>query len=77
MDAERLHFWRTNKMQEVDFILEETKGTPGIIIPLEAKLQFRMKDLTSLKYFVEKYGIDKTYVCTLEKTGKILTTGWK
>jgi uncharacterized protein len=68
--AERLYFWRTNKMQEVDFILEETRGASGIIIPVEAKLQFRKKDLTSVKYFVEKYGIDKAYVCTLEKTEK-------
>ncbi|MDO8722783.1 MAG: DUF4143 domain-containing protein [Syntrophales bacterium] len=65
-----VYFWRTNKGHEVDFILEENRGASCIAIPVEAKLQFRRKDLTSLKYFVEKYGIAKACICTMEKTDK-------
>ena len=70
MAADSIYFWRTNKGHEVDFILEETEGAPCTAIPVEAKLQFRKKDLTSLKYFVEKYGVAKACICTMEKTDK-------
>lgn len=64
-ETECLHFWRTNKNQEVDFVIDKIK-----VIPMEVKLLFREKDLTSLKYFVEKYGVKKAYICTLEKPAK-------
>ncbi len=34
---------------------------------MEVKLSYRKRDLTSLKYFVEKYQIAAAWVCTLEK----------
>lgn len=60
--VERLHFWRTNKQHEVDFIIAGNE-----IIPIEVKLSYRKRDLTSLKYFVEKYKIATAWVCTMEK----------
>jgi len=57
-----LNYWRTNKNQEIDFIVSKNK-----IIPLEVKMTFAGKELSSLKYFKEKYGLDKGYIITLEK----------
>jgi len=60
--VEILHFWRTNKQHEVDFIIAGDE-----IVPMEVKLSYRKRDLTSLKYFVDKYKIAVAWVCTLEK----------
>jgi predicted AAA+ superfamily ATPase len=64
-DEESLCYWRTSKNQEVDFIINKNG-----IIPIEAKLLFKERELTSLRYFVKKYGLKKAFVCTLEKPQK-------
>lgn len=55
-----LFYWRTNKGQEVDFINDGKK-----LIPIEVKLTFTGKDMTSMKYFCEQYKIKKAFVVTL------------
>ena len=59
---EYLNFWRTSKAQEVDFIINKNP-----LIPIEVKLSFRQKKISSLRYFKQKYNLDKLYVCTLNK----------
>ena len=58
IEVENINFWRTNIGQEVDFIIEEKK-----VIPIEIKLQFLNKKLSSLKYFMNRYKIKEGYVC--------------
>jgi uncharacterized protein len=65
VDGGALRYWRTSKNQEVDFVINKNR-----LIPIEAKLLFRERELTSLRYFVEKYGLKKAFVCTLEKPQK-------
>ncbi|MBI4646884.1 MAG: DUF4143 domain-containing protein [Bacteroidia bacterium] len=60
--AEHLYFWKTNNNQEIDFILNKKK-----LIPIEVKISFFGKDITSLKYFKEKYNIKKAFIITLNK----------
>lgn len=62
IEVEDINFWRTNIGQEVDFIIEEKN-----IMPIEVKLRFVNKKLSSLKYFMDKYCIETGYVCALEK----------
>lgn len=62
IEVENINFWRTNIGQEVDFIIEEKN-----IMPIEVKLRFVNKKLSSLKYFMDKYCIEIRYVCALEK----------
>lgn len=61
-----LFYWRTTKNHEIDFILDVKRK----IIPIEAKLKFSGKRQTSLAYFLDKYTIDKGYLCTLNKGAK-------
>ncbi|NVO04017.1 MAG: ATP-binding protein [Bacteroidetes bacterium] len=63
--SENLHYWRTNKGQEVDFVLNAKKP-----IPIEVKLTFTGKELTGLKYFCEKYNIEKATIITLNNKCK-------
>lgn len=60
--TEYLFFWRTIRQQEIDFILSKSQT-----IPIEVKLNIRRKDLSSLKYFIEKYNIPVSYICSLDK----------
>ena len=62
LDIENINFWRTNTGQEVDFIITEKR-----IIPVEVKLKFFNKKLSSLKYFADKYEIKESFVCSLTK----------
>jgi hypothetical protein len=61
-NAENIYFWRTNKGQEVDFILSDKK-----IYPLEVKLSYFDKKMKSLIYFSEKYNLQKSFCVTLNK----------
>ena len=65
-DIDDIHFWRTIKKHEIDFIL----GYSNKIIPLEVKLNFVAKRPTSLIYFKDKYEKDKCYLCRLEQQTK-------
>jgi len=60
--ADDLFYWRTTKNHEIDFILNLEKK----ILPIEAKLKFSRKRQTSLSYFLDKYTLDKGYLCRLK-----------
>jgi predicted AAA+ superfamily ATPase len=62
-NRDSLYFWRTNKGQEIDFIIKSGNN----IIPVEVKLSFTGRDISALRYFKEKYNIKKCYVCTFNK----------
>lgn len=76
MDIENIYFWRTNKAQEVDFILNFPKKKK--IVPLEIKLNPSKKYFTNLKYFQEKYFMEEGFLCCLyrriEKPAKNIKT---
>lgn len=59
--GERIRFWRSEKKQEVDFVLEK-EG----LIPLEVKYQIFKKPQIpeSLAFFLKKYQTEKAFVLT-------------
>ena len=68
MDVEGIYFWRTNKGQEVDFVLDFPKSKK--IIPLEVKISYFEKQQKILKYFMGNYNLDEAYFCCLHKKGR-------
>ena len=60
--VENIYFWRTNKGQEVDFILDIRK-----LIPAEAKICFRDKLIKNALYFSNKYNTGDVICITLNK----------
>ncbi len=64
--SENLHFLRTKKRHEIDFILKKGKK----ITPIETKFNFTNKRLTSLLYFKDKGYFDNAFLCRLNDTGK-------
>jgi len=66
IEVENIHFWRTNKGQEVDFVLNfPRKKNP--IIPLEVKLNYSKKYLTPLRYFLDKYNLKMGFLVCLKE----------
>lgn len=62
MDIEALYYWRTNKGQEIDFIVAEGKR----LIPIEVKSKFVPSGMSSLKYFLNAYPASKGLCVTLD-----------
>jgi len=60
--VEDIYFWRTNKGQEVDFILDR-RG----LIPVEVKIYFRDKLVKNALYFSNKYNTKDVICITLNK----------
>ena len=60
--VENIYFWRTNKGQEVDFILDSKK-----LMPIEVKLRFRDKLIKNALYFLDKYNTGYVICITLNK----------
>lgn len=68
LDVENLYFWRTNKKQEVDFVIELIDEKKQIkIVPVEVKSIFLNKLTTHLRYFKAIYGVERAYLCCLSK----------
>lgn len=68
IDIESLYFWRTNKKQEIDFVIDFRKRNQlNKIIALEVKSLFLNKHTTSLRYFQKAYSLKKAYFCSLLK----------
>lgn len=61
-NTEDIYFWRTNKGQEVDFILNNKT-----IQSLEVKLSYADKKMKNLLYFSDKYNLQKSFCVTLNK----------
>lgn len=62
VEAENVYFWRTNKGQEVDFVIEGKK-----LMPLEIKLNYSDKTMKNLLYFGDKYKIKNLFCVTMNK----------
>ncbi|MFQ5901727.1 MAG: ATP-binding protein, partial [Thermodesulfobacteriota bacterium] len=71
IDIENLHYWRTNKGQEVDFIITSEKG----LVPIEVKTRFLPAKLSGLKYFLNAYSL-KEGVCTILDHGVKSSIDW-
>ncbi|MFH1505200.1 MAG: ATP-binding protein [Candidatus Omnitrophota bacterium] len=74
--VDNIHFWRTNKGQEIDFIVENKIFLNSLIspakskekfLPLEAKLSYSCKAMKNLIYFGEKYKVSNLFCVTLNK----------
>ncbi|MCG2700703.1 MAG: ATP-binding protein [Candidatus Falkowbacteria bacterium] len=61
-EMENIYFWRTNKGQEVDFIIENKK-----LMPIEVKLRYSGKTMKNLLNFSQKYNIQDLFCVTLNK----------
>ncbi len=63
ISLENLKYWRTNKQQEIDFIINGEN-----LMPIEVKLNLTsFTGLSSLKYFHDNYKTSKAYVVSLSK----------
>ena len=62
IEIENIYFWRTNKGQEVDFIIDSESLTP-----IEIKLSYSDKVMKNLLYFGDKYKIKDLFCVTLNK----------
>jgi hypothetical protein len=62
-EVNNLYFWRTNRNQEVDFVVDFVNK----LIPIEVKSIFFNKYITHLKYFKNSYGLKKAYFCSLSR----------
>ena len=62
IEIENIYFWRTNKGQEVDFIVRDEK-----LLPIEVKLSYSHKTMKNIIYFGERYKIKDLFCVTLNK----------
>jgi uncharacterized protein len=58
---DNIYYWRTKDKREIDFILKYD----GNILPIEVKLNFNQYRPNTVKFFSEKYNIDKYKVIAL------------
>lgn len=66
IDIEKIHFWRTNQKEEVDFIIEDQQQIWGY----EVKINARNKDRQTLQSFKNHYPKAKTYLVGLDFVDK-------
>lgn len=67
LPVENLYFWRTNKKQEIDFVidyLDKTKRKK--ISAIEVKNTFLNKHTTNLRYFKDEYNQAEIYICCFD-----------
>ena len=62
-DSGKLHFWRTQTKQEIDFIIENPKSLTAV----ETKRTFSGRHVQNLDFFSEKYPGTEKRIVTLEK----------
>lgn len=68
LSAENIYFWRTNKKQEIDFIIEDIKKK--ILNAIEVKNIYYSKHNRKLLYFKKEYNNTSMYCCCLRKNEK-------
>lgn len=61
LDNNSLYFWRTNKGQEVDFVVVDK----GRKYPIEVKTTFSGRRMSGLKYFVKNYQLTEGWCVTV------------
>lgn len=54
-------YWRTTDKREIDFIL----NIQNDIIPIEIKLNFSKSNISTIKYFTNKYQVEKYHILAL------------
>ncbi len=59
----KLYFLRSKKQHEIDFVLKDEEK----IIPIETKISFTKKRLTSMLYFKEKGYFNSAYICRINE----------
>jgi len=68
LPVENLYFWRTNRKQEVDFVVDFiSQDKQSGLVPIEVKSFFLNKYTTHIRYFKNNYGLKKAYFCCLSK----------
>lgn len=68
LSIDDIYFWRTNKKQEVDFIVDYIdKNKRRKLAALEVKNIFLNKYTTNLRYFRKEYKEANVYFCCMEK----------
>ncbi|MFH1540470.1 MAG: hypothetical protein ABID79_01270 [Elusimicrobiota bacterium] len=66
--AENINFWRTNKQQEIDFIVDyDRNGRKRNFCAIEVKNVFRSKYTAHLMFFKREYRDAELYYCCMEK----------
>jgi predicted AAA+ superfamily ATPase len=58
---DNIYYWRTKDKKEIDFILKYKEN----VIPIETKLNFASISNSAVKYFIEKYNLNKYYFVLL------------
>jgi len=58
---DNIYYWRTKDKKEIDFILKYKEN----VIPIETKLNFASISTSAVKYFIEKYNLNKYYFVSL------------
>lgn len=67
-----IYFWRTNKKQEIDFIIDSIdKNKVRCLSAIEAKIMFMSKYTGSVRYFKRNYDNAIGYFCCLERNKSI------
>ena len=70
-----IYFWRTNKKQEIDFIIDYVnKNKKRLIMALEVKKMFLSKHITCFNYFNKAYPEVRNCICCLSKKENIAET---
>ena len=68
IEVDDIYFWRTNKGQEVDFIVDDAhRYNSKKIMPIEVKLSYNPKMMKNLIYFGAKYRTENLFCVTLDK----------
>ncbi|MEW5694027.1 MAG: ATP-binding protein [Candidatus Hydrogenedentota bacterium] len=71
INSEDIYFWRTNKKQEIDFIIDYIDiNNNRRLIAIEVKNIFLNKYTTNLRYLKRKYNNAETFICSLERKEK-------
>ena len=62
-----IYYWRTKDKKEIDFVLRYKNN----IVPIETKLNFASISTSAVKYFVDKYKVNKYYFLAIRGEKKI------
>lgn len=66
--AENIYFWRTNKKQEIDFVIDYiNEKKQKVLAAIEVKNIFLNKYVTNVRYFKKQYNQAEVYFCCLEQ----------
>lgn len=69
VDPERIKYYRAKSGEEIDVVLE----LPGALVPIEIKFKKKLglRDISTIKRFVEKNSLEKGFIVTIGEIRKI------